>query len=123
MGKVALFGSLECPPLPIDRTVHLQYSYSVLSPVGKPTVSLWCIFLHPPCRNPNSITKMDIWIVPLAVNIQCTVHAAQLLIFGVSVCHRRRRIKSEEKAKVVASVWGEDFIPFLAALVVIHWMI
>ena len=27
----------------------------------------------------------------------------------------RRRIETEEKAKVVASVWGEDFIQFLAA--------
>ena len=35
----------------------------------------------------------------------------------------RRRIKTEEKAKVVASDWGEEFIQFLAALVVLHWMI
>ena len=31
----------------------------------------------------------------------------------------RRRIKTEEKAKIVASVWGEDFIKFLAALAVL----
>ena len=31
----------------------------------------------------------------------------------------RRRIKTEEKAKVVASVWGEEFIQFLAALAVL----
>ena len=39
----------------------------------------------------------------------------------VSEVHRvhRRRIKIEEKAKVVASVWGkEDFFQFLAALAV-----
>ena len=36
----------------------------------------------------------------------------------------RRRIKTEEKAKVVDSAWGEDFIQFLAALGhVLHWMI
>ena len=28
----------------------------------------------------------------------------------------RRRIKTEENAKVVASVWGTEFIQFLAAL-------
>ena len=31
----------------------------------------------------------------------------------------RRRIKSEEKAKVVRSVWGTEFIQFLAALAVL----
>ena len=30
----------------------------------------------------------------------------------------RRRIKTEEKAKVVASVWGEEFIKFPAALAI-----
>ena len=32
-----------------------------------------------------------------------------------------RRIKTEEKAKVVAAVWGAKFIRFLAALAVLHW--
>ena len=31
----------------------------------------------------------------------------------------RRRIMTEEKAKVVSSVWGEEFVQFLAALVVL----
>ena len=35
----------------------------------------------------------------------------------------RRRIKTEEKAKVVASVWGEEFIQFPAALAVLPRMI
>ena len=30
---------------------------------------------------------------------------------------RRRRIKTEEKAKVVAAVWGTELLQFLAALV------
>ena len=29
--------------------------------------------------------------------------------------HRRRRINTEEKAKVFAAVWGAEFIQFLAA--------
>ena len=32
----------------------------------------------------------------------------------------RKRIKTEEKAKVVAAVWGEKFIKFLAALAILH---
>ena len=31
----------------------------------------------------------------------------------------RRRIKTEEKAKVVNSVWGEEFIQFLAVLAIL----
>ena len=33
----------------------------------------------------------------------------------------RRRIKTEEKAKVVAAVCGEEFIKFLAALAVLNY--
>ena len=33
----------------------------------------------------------------------------------------RRRIKTEEKAKVVAAVWGTGFIQFLAALAIMHY--
>ena len=32
----------------------------------------------------------------------------------------RRRIKKEEKAKVVAAIWGTEIIKFLAALAVLH---
>ena len=36
-------------------------------------------------------------------------------------CHEhKRRIKTEGKAKVVACVWGEEFIQFLAAQAVLH---
>ena len=31
-----------------------------------------------------------------------------------------RRIYTEEKAKVVAAVWGTEFIRFLAALAILH---
>ena len=41
---------------------------------------------------------------------------------GVGGEHRRR-ITTEEKAKVVASVWGDEFIQFLAALTVMPRMI
>ena len=45
----------------------------------------------------------------------------------IHMAHRReryghtRRINIEEKSKVVAAVWGTEFIQFLAALAVFHW--
>ena len=33
--------------------------------------------------------------------------------------YQRRRMKTEEKAKVVASVWGEEMIKFFTALAVL----
>ena len=38
---------------------------------------------------------------------------------GMAFIHRRRRIKTEETAKVLAFVWGEEFIQFLAALAIL----
>ena len=35
----------------------------------------------------------------------------------------RRRMESEENAKVVASVWGAELVQLLAALAVLHWSI
>ena len=32
----------------------------------------------------------------------------------------RRRIKTEEKVKDVAAVWGAEFIQYLAALAILH---
>ena len=32
----------------------------------------------------------------------------------------RRRIRTEEKAKVVAAVWGAEFSQFVAALAILH---
>ena len=40
----------------------------------------------------------------------------------VGVGHKRR-IKTEEKTKVEAFVWGKEFIKFFAALAVLHWTI
>ena len=36
------------------------------------------------------------------------------------ISHHRRRIKTDEKAKVVAVVWGTAFIQFNAALAILH---
>ena len=53
------------------------------------------------------------------------------IVWAGSSCNRyysihRRRIKTEEKVNVVPSVWGEEFIKFLAALAVLFerfWII
>ena len=34
--------------------------------------------------------------------------------------YQRRRVKTEEKAKIVAAIWGTEFIQFLAAVAVLH---
>ena len=46
----------------------------------------------------------------------------QLMVEKVAAfcCRHRRRINTEEKAKVVAAVWGTEFIQFLAALAILH---
>ena len=36
---------------------------------------------------------------------------------------KRRMIELDDKAKVVASVWGANFVHFLAALAVLPWSI
>ena len=49
-------------------------------------------------------------------------------MYGIGICGRRRlvsfhlrriRIKTDAKAKVVASIWGAKFVQFLAALAVL----
>ena len=43
------------------------------------------------------------------------------MISRLTACHEhKRRIKTEGKAKVVACVWGEEFIQFIAAQAVLH---
>ena len=39
---------------------------------------------------------------------------------GAVLYRHRRRIKTEEKAKVGASVWGKESIQFLAVLAILH---
>ena len=46
--------------------------------------------------------------------------AASLLLFCPMTRPHRRRIKTEEKAKVVAAAWGAELIQFLAAVAILH---
>ena len=43
-----------------------------------------------------------------------------VLYYTGSPAAHGRRIKAEEKAKVVASVWGTELIQFLSALAIFH---
>ena len=42
-----------------------------------------------------------------------------LVLISDHLSHRRR-IKTEEKAKVIAALWGTELIPFLATLAIFH---
>ena len=42
-----------------------------------------------------------------------------LSVIGMEGFSFRRRIQTEEKAKVVAAAWGEEFIQFLAVLAIL----
>ena len=56
------------------------------------------------------------------VKLLILCESIKILDFGLSD-PTRRRIKTEVKAKLVAAVWGEESIQFIAALAVLHWMI
>ena len=51
----------------------------------------------------------DLWVLNV-MEVYCTMY---ILYKG-----HQRRINTKEKAKVVASVWGTEYIQFLAALTV-----
>ena len=71
----------------------------------------------------------DIWVRILSVVNDYA--DAEILVCGnplfsnpkfIAMCmlSYSRRMKTEAKAKVVAAVWGTEFIQFLAALVIVH---
>ena len=45
---------------------------------------------------------------------------ASLLFFTNQGCNHKKRIHTEEKAKVVAADWGIELIDFLAALAILY---
>ena len=60
---------------------------------------------------------MSIMISGIMSLIMTSQTAAQL---GPKACRHTRSIYTEEKAKVVAAVWGTEFIQFLGALAILH---
>ena len=52
---------------------------------------------------------------------QITAHSFAVKRDVIVSQHHSRRIYTEEKTKVVAAVWGTEFIQFLAALPILHW--
>ena len=88
------------------------------------------------------IKHLDSWgifcLIPLRFALRfalcailfCSLHVRELrslvgfvgaweLVYG----NHRRRMEFEDKAKVVGSIWGSEFVPFLAALAVLPWSI
>ena len=61
-------------------------------------------------------------------DILCKMTSCEYL--GLQTCRAKRqensdyhrlRINTEEKAKVVAAVWGTEFLQFLSVMAVLHW--
>ena len=52
------------------------------------------------------------WVLPSLATILMLIHS-----------RHRRKMETEGKAKVVASVWGAKFVQFLAALAVLSQLI
>ena len=63
------------------------------------------------------ISLSHCYIGPSLVNLSCQCPPVTEAADGP---RHRRRIKTEEKAEVIAAVWGTDLIPFLAALTILH---
>ena len=54
-----------------------------------------------------------------SLNPQTPLPTLNIYSLALSYPHRRR-IKTEAKAKVITSIWGTEFIQFLAALAILH---
>ena len=63
------------------------------------------------------LTLSGLWSPPPSWPLVVCLLLLLLLLF-LQVLLSRRRITTEEKANVVAAVWGEEFIQFLATLAV-----
>ena len=59
---------------------------------------------------PSLLLPLSGRILPVKLLVYCTQ------------CTHRRRIYTEEKAKVVAAVWGTEVIQFLDALAILHYL-
>ena len=66
-------------------------------------------------RNVN-VTEKTIRIVVLS-----TWRSGSSFLGKFTELLKRKMIDTEEKAKVVAAVWGTEFIQFLAAAAILHW--
>ena len=67
----------------------------------------------------NKSAKLTGMARMMAVNMPTARHNYRVTSTGSLYQNHRRRTKTEEKAKVVSSVWGKEFIKSLAALAVL----
>ena len=91
------------------------------------TQKLSSVTKRPPTVRPSWSLFRRLQLQYIQLRLECvyrqkTKNLVILYIMQLIIMHRRR-IKSEEKAKVVASVWKEEFIQFLAAIAVLPWTI
>ena len=59
------------------------------------------------------------WKVRRLINSNNMLKPIQYCMSTSSTYTHRKRMKTEAEAKVVASVWGTEFIQFLAALAIV----
>ena len=71
-----------------------------------------CCCLNPELRGGQRVGHLPRWILHEAGRYTVLLYSLFLIY--------RRRIKTEDKAKVVAAVWGTKFIHLLAALAILN---
>ena len=69
----------------------------------------------------SKLTLLDRWLASPHLDTKDVMTGiAEFLLAGLYTYTHRSRINTEDKAKVVAAVWGTELIQFLAALTVLH---
>ena len=113
---LALFYSINLKQnISFKFTVHGRVEKAVLKRLPESVFKTRTKGLLLKVAHTNFIRKSNYLFVGTSKYSDC-----YLLLCGTRVgWWHRRRIKAEEKVKVVASVWWEEFIQFLAALAVL----
>ena len=86
--------------------------------------SAWCWLICPTVSNSTTTTTMSRIMLELSTNwpenFQYSLNFKNSQLEAILESAHRRRITTEEKAKVVAAVWGTELIRFLAMLAILH---
>ena len=69
---------------------------------------------------PGNLLPLLLPVVIQITTVHCTVVICTVYtVLGLVLTSHKRRMGTEAKAKVVASIWGAKFVKFLAALAVL----
>ena len=92
----------------------LLLTVSGISQISSEDMERWgtCCCLNPELRGGQRVGHLPRWILHEAGRYTVLLYSLFLIY--------RRRIKTEDKAKVVAAVWGTKFIHLLAALAILN---